>query len=270
MVALAGVLAGCAATGPVSVPGDPVEVTMLAMAAGGSAPGRYAAVSEDPIHLGAFASWYGRGADGEDFAEVTDEAPPGSAYLAVTDTTGCRVPERVEVTRAGTDLVVRFTGGTDREECVRQVGPGAYLAVPAETVEGVRTVNGKPLLAPAGPGALVENVPLDVGRFDPVTPAEFGTAAADELRTAVIAARPNHAEEVTAALDWTVPPGKRMFAFVVSGCLVEDVVLVLGPDRITAATIRPEIPVDCDAAAYFLTTFVVAADDVPEGATPTN
>ena len=70
-VALVCVLAGCAEAGkPVGVPGERVEVTTLAMDAAGSAPGAYAAVSESPVHLGAFTSWYGRGADAEDFDEV--------------------------------------------------------------------------------------------------------------------------------------------------------------------------------------------------------
>ena len=265
VAAIACMLTGCAEAAEPQ--GERVEVTTLAMNAGGWAPGTFAAVSESPIHLGAFASWYGGGADGEDFAEVTDKAPPGSAYLAVTDNTGCRTPEDVQVSRNGDDLVVRFVGGADHDTCVRAVGPGAYLAVPAAAVEDVRTVNGKRLLDPAGPGTLVDNVALDAGRMDRVAPAEFGTEAATTLRDKVIAARPNNAEAVTTALGKPVPDGKRMFAFVVSGCIVEDAVLVLGPDDITAETIEPEVPVDCDAPAYFLTTFVVDTADVPKGIT---
>ncbi|GAB1511711.1 hypothetical protein [Actinophytocola sp. KF-1] len=262
------VLAGCAA--PAAPRGDreqPVEVTVLAMDADGWAPGRFAALSDGPIDLTAFASWYGRGADGADFDEVTGEAPPGSAYLAVTGNTGCRVPEGVEVSRAGDDLRFLFVGGVDRAECVRHIGAAAYLAVPAGAVEGVRTVNGEPLLDPAGPGTLVDVVPLGTGRFDPVPPAEFGTAALGALRAGVLAARPGHAAEVTEALGMPVREGERAFAFVVEGCQVDDVVLVLGPDHVTAEPVDPEVVVTCEVPEHYLTTFTVAADDVPEGAT---
>jgi hypothetical protein len=260
------VLAGC--SGPGRAGGDPVNTTVLAMASGGWAPGTFAALSDSPIHLGAFTSWYGWGT--EDFEELTDEVPRGSMYLAVTASTGCRAPDGVEVSRNRDDLVVDFTGGVDHEECVRAVGPGAYLAVPADAVAGVRTVNGKPLLDPAGPGELVDHLPLDTGRFDPVTPAEFGTDALATFRAGVIAARPEHAAEVTAALERPVPEGKRGFAFIVEGCSVEDVVLVVGPDHIRAEAVDPETTVACEESEHFLSTFVVDTERVPEGATPSD
>ncbi|MBB4909550.1 hypothetical protein [Actinophytocola algeriensis] len=264
--AVACVLAGC--TGPAEqqgAPAEPVEVTTLAMDADGWAPGRFAALSESPIHLGAFASWYGRGADGEDFDVVTDTAPPGSAYVAFTGNTGCRVPEGIEVHRDGDDLEVRFTGGTDQEECVRHIGAGVYFAVPEDAVDGVRTVNGDAPRDPAGPGAPVDFVPLGDSGLDPVPPAEFGTDALNVLRTALFTARPDHAEQLSAALDRAVPDGKRTFAFVLSGCAIEGAVLVLGPDHITADGVYPKVPVDCETASHYLATFEVDADDVPNG-----
>lgn len=266
--AVAGLLAGCTDPGtPQGDPEWPVEVTVLAMDADGWAPDRYVVLSDSPINLGAFASWYGRGADGEEFDEVTDEAPPGSAYLAVTGNTGCRVPEGIEMFRKGDDLRFVFVGGTDRQECARHVGPGAYLALPADAVDGVRTVNGEPLLDPAGPGTQVDFVPLGDSGLDPVAPAEFGTDALNVLRRALLTARPDHLEQLSAALDRPVPDEKRMFAFVVSGCAIEGAVLVLGPDHITADGLYQEVPVDCEVAAHYLVTFEVAADYVPEGAT---
>lgn len=247
---------------------EEIDATLLAMAAGGWAPGTLAALSASPIHLGAFTSWYGWG--DEDFTETADEAPAGSAYLAVTARTGCRAPDGVEVSRAGDDLVVEFTGGVDHEECVRAVGPGAYLAVPADAVAEVRTVNGEPLLDPAGPGELVDLVPLDTGRFDPVGPAEFGTGELATFRAGVIAARPEHAAEVTAALEKPVPDGRRGFAFVVKGCDVKELVLVVGPDHIRADAVEPPTPVNCEETEFFLATFVIDTDRVPERATPSD
>ncbi len=43
--------------------------------------------------------------------------PPGSAYVAFTDSTGCRVPEEIEVHRDGDDLEVVFTGDAERAAC---------------------------------------------------------------------------------------------------------------------------------------------------------
>lgn len=247
---------------------DEIDATLLAMASGAWAPGTLAALSDSPIHLGAFTSWYGWG--DEDFKETADEAPAGSAYLAVTASTGCRAPDGVEVSRAGDDLVVNFTGGVDHEECVRAVGPAAYLAVPADAVAGVRTVNGEPLLDPAGPGENVDLVPLDTGRFDPVGPAEFGTDELATFRAGVIAERPEHAAEVTAALEKPVPDGRRGFAFVVKGCDVKELVLVVGPDHIRADEVEPAIPVNCEETEFFLATFVIDTDRVPERATPSD
>jgi hypothetical protein len=263
--AVACVLAGC--TGTAEPPGERIDVTTLAMNAGGMATGSFAAISASPIHLGAFASWYGWGADDANFEEVAARAPDGSAYLAVTSQTGCREPEGVEVHRDGDDLAVRFVGGTEHETCERPVGPGAYLALPTGAADGVRTVNGKPLLDPAGPGEPVDFLPLGDSRLDPVMPAEFGTDALNVLRRELFAARPDHAEQLSAALDRPVPDGRRMFAFVVSGCAIESAVLVLGPDHITVDGVYPKMPVDCESASQYLATFEIDADDVPKGIT---
>lgn len=265
-VAVVCTLAGC--TERTAPDGDPIATTTLAMgSAGGWERDTIAALSTSPIHLGAFSSWYG---GDEEFDEVTGEAPDGSAYLVVTGRTGCRVPDGLAVSRKGSDLAVLFVGGTDHETCVQEVRPGAYVAVPADAVDGVRTVNGEALVSPAGPGELIDNVPLGAGAFDPVLPAERGTPELEDLRAGVLAARPEHAEAVTAALATQVPAGKRGFVFVVTGCVVDDVVLMVGPDGITAEPVEPEVPVNCDAPEYFLATFTIDADDVPKGITLTD
>lgn len=73
-------------------------------------------------------------------------APPPTerarVYLAFAASTGCRVPTGVEVRRSGDDLHVAFTGGVDRPECFRPIGPSAVLELAAADVAGVRTVNG--------------------------------------------------------------------------------------------------------------------------------
>lgn len=272
VVTLGCVLSACAR----AVPGAPdrdrggeIRSTLLALDADGSAVGGHAAMSDEPVHLGAFAGWYGQGDsdNNSDDGDGDGEAPAGSTYVVVTGSTGCRVPAGVEVSRAGADLVVRFAGGVDRPECVRPIGPLAYLAVPGDAVAGVRTVNGERPLDAAGPGLLVDFVSLGGRALAPVTPAELGTAAAVALRDRLVAASPEHAAEVTTALSRPVADGRRAFAFVPQGCVATGAVLLVGQDRITADLIEPEVPVACDAPASFVATFVVDAGRVPESAT---
>jgi hypothetical protein len=260
VVAGAWMLAGCATAGvPVAEHDDLIAATVLALDGDGTAPGAYAAISTTPINPGAFASWFGQG---EAADEVADTVPPGSAYVAVSASTGCRAPTGVEVSRNGADLVVGFTGGEDHEECYRPVGPVAYLAVPPAAVEGVRTVNGERPVAPAGPGELLGNLSLGTGQLEPVVPAELGTDAAEALRAHLIAARPGLAAEVTTALGRTTREGTRVFAFVGRACEGAGAVLLLGHEHVTAEWTGP-----AGCKGYFLAAFAVAADDVPEGAT---
>ena len=237
----------------------PAEV--LAFEPGGWAPKRLAALSDAPIRLDAFAGWYG---GAESLEELPGErlAERDTVYLAATDTTGCRAPESVRVMRAGSDLRVLFEGGIDHQECVRAVGPVAYLALRADDVRGVRTVNGAAPVDAAGPGRLADFVPLGTARLGGAA-AELGDTGA--LRAELAAAGVPVTGDVAAALDRPVPAGGRGFAFVLTGCAEESAVLLVSHDRITADLVRGE-PVGCDAAEYFLATFTAAAADLPDGA----
>jgi hypothetical protein len=239
----------------------PAEV--LAFEPGGSAPRDLAAISETPIRLDAFAGWYG---GAESIEKVPDPQPdrPGTTYVAVTEMTGCRAPESVRVSRAGSDLWVDFVGGTDHEECVRAVGPIAYLAVPAEELRGVRTVNCTAPVAAAGPGRLTDFVPLGTAPLGRAA-AELGDT--DALRARLAAAGVPVAGDVAAALDQPVGASERGFAFVLTGCEETSAVLLASPGRIAADLVRDEA-VGCAQANYFLATFTVAVADLPEGAVP--
>lgn len=231
---------------------------VLAFQADGSAPGKFAALSEEPIRLDAFAGWFG----GAGWLEKTPEvkAKPDTAYLAVTDSTDCRAPESVQVSRSGNDLAVAFEGGTDHPECVRGVGPLAYLALPADKVAGVETVNGKPLLAAAGPGKLVDLVPLGPLKAHPLA-AEL--PGADSIQAQLRGAGADMSK-IGKALDGELPAGERGFAFLESGCEATGAVLLLSHREINAGLTGEKTA--CVAPEYFLATFTVAAKDVPEGA----
>lgn len=225
--------------------------------AAGSAPGKFAALSEDPIRFDAFASWYGGAGTPTDQQAFTTD--PGSVYLLATDSTGCRTPETVSVTRTGTDLRVAFEGGADHPECVRAVGPIAYIALPADKVGGVETVNGKPLLDPAGPGKLADFVPLGPVKAHPAA-AEL--PGADAVR-AQLAGTGADMAEVDDALNRPVAADERGFAFLVSGCNATGAVLLLDHQSIDVGLTGEKT---CVAPEYFLATFTAATKDVPENA----
>jgi hypothetical protein len=242
---------------PAPVSGE-LPAQVLAFQPDGSAPGRFAALSEEPIRLDAFAGWFG----GAGWLEKTPDvdAKPDTAYLAATDSTGCRAPESVRVSRTGTDLKVAFEGGQDHPECVRAVGPLAYLSLPADKVAGVETVNGKPLLAATGPGKLTDLVALGPLKVHPLA-AEL--PGADSIRAQLSGAGADMAK-VGKALGVELPAGERGFAFLESGCEATGAVLLLSHQEINAGLTGEKTA--CVAPEYFLAAFTVAAKDVPEGA----
>jgi hypothetical protein len=261
-------LATACGPSPAGAPGPrpeagPLAAEVLAFEPQGYAPRAYAAISTTPIRPDAFAGWFA-GAGSLENEPAERKAKPGTTYVAVTASTHCRVPESVEVTRAGTDLRVTFEGGADREECYRAVGPLAVLALPdeqlpGEQLRGVRTVNGAAPVGAGGPGRLADFVPLRAGRL-PAAAAELGDTAA--LRSTLAAAGVDVSGAVATALERTVATGERGFAFVLTGCAETSAVLLIGHDTITADLTGGDGAV-CDAPAYFLATFVADADHVP-------
>lgn len=254
-IAVAAVLAltACGTTAGTPRPvADRLDVDVVTLDADGSAPGRYAELSASPIDLRAFAGWWGGATDDE-----PDPVPAraGTTFLAVTDSTGCRVPESVAVTREGDDLVVTFAGGVDRSECYRAVGPIALLGLETSAVHGVRTVNGEIPRRKGGPGQLTHFVELGTGAYNGIAPAELGSAEEMTRRLG----------DEGAVLSEPVPAGRRGFAFVLTGCAETGAVLLVSLEKITADLTGGE-NTNCDAPAYFLATFAISAADVPAGA----
>lgn len=249
-------------TGPSPGSLEPLDVRVVSFDPGGSAPGEYAALSTEPIDYLAFASWFGGGSEQMSSDEHDQEvrAKPGTTYLAVTDMTKCRTPEEVKVRLEGTNLVVAFAGGTDHEECVRAVGPSAVLALRTDQIKDVRTVNGNRPLDPAGPGKLEKLVELGTEDYGDLPPAELGD-------TEAMAARFADKPEALAALAAEVPAGHRGFAFVRGGCAETGAVLLVTHGELTAELTGGE-QTACDQQNFFLVTFTIAEENVPEGAEP--
>lgn len=96
-------------------------------------------------------------------------------------------------------------------------------------------------------------------------PAELGTGQADSLATALERAQAQHLDQAKAALAEDPGPGRRGFAFVLIGCAETGAELQISPAEIDAELTGGE-DINCDAPVFFLATFIVDEDDVPEGA----
>ncbi|HKE75368.1 MAG TPA: hypothetical protein VKB57_17225 [Acidimicrobiales bacterium] len=120
---------------PTTAPSEPpvagdgrVPAAVLDFVPGYGGPSRLAVMGTAPV-------------DPDDPAHRGDRpATPGLTYVAATGLTGCRVPVRAELWRAGATVYVRFVGGVDRPECYRAVTPFAQFAVDARRLRGVTTV----------------------------------------------------------------------------------------------------------------------------------
>lgn len=238
--------------------GDPVPAEVLEFDPQAWGHPQIAALTTEPMRMRVFAGWYGR-AEPDDTSGVDRVVPkPGRTLLAVASGSGCRLSTGVAVHRHGDDLKVRFTGGgTGPPNCTRPYGPVALVSVPTAAIEGVRTVNGTPPVAVTGPGVATGFVQLQGG---PPTAVEIGGSQA-----AALTARMERNPDAQAALGRPVRPGTRAFAFVVTGCRDTGAVLLVTNDGMTAEPIDGEGPA-CYLPEYYLATFEVPADRVPEPA----
>lgn len=271
LVLLAVLTTGCGET--VNDPsGQSLDAKVVTFGADVSVPTDLAAVSSRAIDLRALAGWYAVGRAGHLWQDdgnlrAVDAGPiasePGKAYVAATAVTGCRLTTSAQLRRVGTKLEVRFTGGTDRPECVRAYQAVVQFAVPADAVDGVRTVNGKPLLEPDGPGRSTAFIPLGGLRVRPETPA--AELPADRLYDVLKTGSALNLDKAKAALQNRPGAGKRSFAFVLTGCANSGAVLLVSPKLVTAA-LTGEREAVCDAANYYLAVFEIDSDRVPTDA----
>ena len=262
LLALAAVAAGCGKATPVTSAPERLDAEVLSFDVG--AGGTAVALSETPIQLSAFRSW--NAAAPETSPELVEKRPDTS-YLAATADTGCRTPNSVEVWRTGAELEVRFVGGTEPTNCTSPHGSFAYLAVAADDVEGVRRINGREPMDPRGPGHLLDFVPLGTIQLpDPVTPVVLGTEDTAPVTTLrALLAGTTRLSEVDAALDRPADSRVHQYAFVLPGCQEKSALLLVDASRVWAEPTGPE-QVACIAAEYYLATFEIAVDRVPEGA----
>ncbi|QFU94331.1 hypothetical protein [Amycolatopsis sp. YIM 10] len=213
------------------------------------------AISDRPIDTGVFQGWYGQGsALGH---QVT--ARPGSNYVVVSGA-GCTLPERSELVRTGDDLHARFTE-EDEVDCAQADGWIAQFTVSADAVRGVRTIGGKPPLAPDGPGTLEEFIPLGSRPVD-LRHAELGTDQAQELYRALERAGSTNLVRAGATLESSPPQRRRGFAFVLTGCAELAAVLVVDRTALTAKATGGE-GTNCVTANHFLATFTIDRDRIP-------
>jgi len=236
--------------------GSPVPVEVIEFDPQAYGRPRHAALTTEPVQLRIFAGWYGK-AETDDTSGVDRVVPkPGQTLLAVASETGCRLSTGLEVRRVGDDLRVGFTGGTASQTCTRPYGPVALLSVPTAAVVGVRTVDGVAPVAASGPGVLTGFVRLESG---PATAVEIGRGEA------ALAARLERNAEAQAALGRPVRAGTQAFAFVLTGCRDTGAVLLVTYGGMSAEPVGGE-GITCFLPEYYLATFEVPADRVPEPA----
>ncbi len=108
---------------------------------------------------------------------------------------------------------------------------------------------------PAGSWRLESFISLGSRPLD-IRHAELGTDRAQELYRSLTLDR------AKAALENTPPPGRRGFAFVLTGCAEDSAVLAIDGTTLTAKAVGAE-EVACATANYFLATFSVDQDRVP-------
>jgi len=252
------VLAGCGAGGtPVPRPGSgPLPVEVLAFGPGGHDKAGVVEIGDEPILWPELAGAWDR-----------EDDPPADApdmtYLAAAQTTGCRPPESVRVTRTGPNLTVEFTGGREYETCVAAFSTSALLALRSADLEGVRSVNGEAPAAPTGAGVPTAFVPLGASLGLEESGQVLGL---DPLYGQLEAAGATSLPEAKAALEADVPDGFLGLAFVAAGCLNTGAVLVL--DDPVTVELTGNAGASCESPEYFLATFEVPAEYVPEGAVP--
>lgn len=129
------------------------------------------------------------------------------------------------------------------------------------------------MVALAGCGQLAAGAP-DADRFVELgtitarialDPVELGTPQVEGLSRALQNARAQHLEQAQDALRAKPQQGERGFAFVLIGCAETGAELQITESTIDAELTGNEDTV-CAAPVYFLATFIVDADEVPEGA----
>jgi hypothetical protein len=256
-------VAGCGVTksGTPGEPGGPeIQFEELAMETG-PYPEPTAAISDHPVDLDAFAGW--RAAGAPDPSGDPLPADPDKAYVVFTESTGCRMPETVDLTRDGDELTVHWIGGEEREECAAPFNPLAHLAVDKAAVDGVRSVSGAKMVDPDGPAKLTDFV--DLGPLDPVGIQPITLADKETLVQQLTGAGAEDVTEARAALDRPVPAGSTGYAFVLPGCGASHAVMVVTVETLTAR-LSGASDVVCDAQFGYLAVFHLPDRYRPESA----
>lgn len=229
-----------------------------------------ATVSDAPIDVDVVRGWLaakgGVGASEPRAPKVEAPGEAGMAYVAVSKSTGCQKTDAAELRRQGDQLMVVFTGkGAAPEECVRQYTAYAQFAVPKASVDGVKVIDGQPVVDAAGPGKSVGFQVLagiDRSRFAPVF---LRDGKEKTLREDFLAHGAK--EDEVAVLAEPVPAGKERVAYLLEGCAETRARLIVTPTVLQAELVRDSGTV-CEMATRFLVVFELDAGDVPQGAMP--
>jgi hypothetical protein len=199
-------------------------------------------------------------------AALEHEPSEGTAGFAFI-LSGCRnTGARLTVTE--TEINAEPTGG-ENWDCA---APEYFLAtfeVPDDAVhEGAELANAGTASGGApssGEGELIELVQLGTIERGDVWAARLGISQAETMADRLAGLDAETQAEARAALDHEPPEGIAGFAFILAGCQETGARLIVTDGEIYAEVTGNE-DVLCDAPEYFLATFEVPDDAVPEGA----
>ncbi|MBH0780000.1 hypothetical protein [Nocardia bovistercoris] len=192
------------------------------------------------------------------------------AYVAVVTSTGCRLPNRAELRRAGTELRPELLGGTDHQECYRAYTPFVVFKVKKADLEGVRTIGGEPLDrdGPAESVGHVELAPTTTDSApreitDPAARAALGAELGGDTRTVL--------DATSRIVQRYGTNGVRRYGFPVRACPDDLVALNVTATELRAeVTASPDATRTCEAPTTHLAVFDIRDTHIPDGARPTS
>lgn len=118
-------------------------------------------------------------------------------------------------------------------------------------------------------GDVLVNLPLEVSAADyPGVPVPSSAEVADADELGAVYAAVGGIDDVVAAVEAAAPAsGERLFAYIVSACVVEDVSLLLRGDELTMV-VKGNAGLRCQPPPLHLVVWAVGADEVPVDVVP--
>ncbi|WP_327350934.1 hypothetical protein [Streptomyces sp. NBC_01304] len=154
--------------------------------------------------------------------------------------------------------------GDDQGTRTTFVELGPYNGLPLPSPSGPPSSSGTPATSPSPTVTTPYIPPFRPGTGD-LRPTRLGPHGhADRMYAHLETAQVNHLPQARKTLSAQPAKGEVGLAFVLSGCQNTGARLQVDGTTVSASLTGAE-NVDCDQAEYFLATFTIAANDLPDG-----